>query len=99
MRYHGARLVINSFEELVFENNPCGVTNIKRATTTFGDYKFSVILENKKTLYEVAIIKDNNFIRLPGIHTNTKDEVIPYLTPENVTEIIKKLRNIVGENI
>jgi len=91
--------MIHSFEELVFEDDPCGVVNIKRAIATFGEYKLSVILENKKTLYEVAIIKDNNFIHVPGIHTNTKDEVIPYLTPENVTEIIKKLHNIEGENI
>ena len=85
------------FEDLTFNNSPEGV---QRSTAQFGAYQLSVILEPGKSLYEIAVFDtDNNFVQLPGIHaTNTDfvDDVIPYLTEEQVTGIMLKLSCIAG---
>lgn len=83
-----------TFNDLVFrEVRP----NHFQAIQQFGQYKLSVILEERKTRYEVAIFEGDNFVQLPGIHGIPEDEddyiddVIPYLLPEDVTGIMKKL--------
>jgi len=89
---------MKTFDDLTFENSPEG---IKRAKMKFGNYTLSVILEPSKSLYEVAIFNDEGrFIQLPGIHRVPQeeedwiDDVIPYLSPEAVTGIMKKLQSL-----
>lgn len=83
-----------TFNDLVFKEVR---NNHFQAVQQFGQYKLSVILEERKTLYEVAIFEGDNFVQLPGIHGIPEDEddyiddVIPYLSPEAVTGIMKKL--------
>lgn len=84
-----------SFEDLVFrEVRP----NHFQAVQQFGRYKLSVILEERKTRYEVAIFEGDNFVQLPGIHgipedeDDFQDDVIPYLSPEDVSGIMAKLK-------
>ena len=87
------------FEDLIFRGSPEGIF---RSNTVIGDYTLSVIKEPEKRLYEVAIFKDTDFVQLPGIHrTPTHDEdfvddVIPYLTTEQVSGIMLKLHSMAG---
>jgi len=82
-----------SFDNLKFtEVRP----NHFQAIHQFGQYELSVILEGRKTRYEVAIFKDGEFVQLPGIHPDygrddAGSDVIPYLLPEDVTGIMTKL--------
>ena len=84
-----------SFKDLIFrEVRP----NHFQAVQQFGRYKLSVILEERKTLYEVAIFEGADFVQLPGIHGIPEDEdditddVIPGLLPEDVSGIMAKLK-------
>ena len=82
-----------SFEDLVFrEVRP----NHLQAVQQFGRYKLSVILGERKILYEVAIFKDDMFVQLPGIHpdygNDWSDDVIPGLRSEDVSGIMAKLK-------
>lgn len=86
----------NCFEDLQFVEDPDGIP-IKRARATYGAYELSVILEEPKTLYEAAILLEGHFVQLPGIHQKEND-IIPGLTPENVTGIMRKLQSITGLN-
>ena len=79
------------FEDLIFRGSPEGVF---RSSTVIGDYTLSVIKEPQKTLYEAAIFEGNDFVRLPGI--NSDDDVIPYLSHEEVTGIMLKLHTMAG---
>ena len=85
------------FEDLKFEGSPEGIF---RSVMEIGEYTLSVIKEPEKTLYEAAIFKGKDFVQLPGIHKTPEndedfvDDVIPYLSPENVTGIMKKLASI-----
>ena len=82
-----------TFDDLVFQSY--AEDKIERSRYAFGDYQISVIKEPKKNFYEVAIFdKDLNFVQLPGIHKD--DDVIPYLTPEEVSGIMLKLQTIQG---
>lgn len=77
------------FEDLVFVHS---VDGIKRSRTTFGNFTLSVIQEPKKNSYEAAIMdKDDNFVKLYGISTG-HDDVMPYLSPNDVTGIMLKLQ-------
>jgi len=81
-----------TFDDLTFtEVRP----NHFQALKQIGNYQLSVILEERKTRYEAAIFKDNQFVQLPGIHPDygeeRSDDVIPYLLPEDVTGIMAKL--------
>lgn len=67
-----------------------------QAKQSFGKYDLSVIQEPDKDSYEIAVFKDNNFVQLPGIHTD--DDVIPYLDPADVECIMRKLQFIAGPN-
>ena len=89
---------MKTFDDLLFEDSPEG---IKRAKMKFGIHTLSVILEPSRSLYEVAIFNDEGrFIQLPGIHRVPQeeedwiDDVLPYLSPEKVTEIMKKLQRL-----
>lgn len=88
-----------TFENLVFRSY--SEDKIERSRYGFGDYQLSVIKEPQKNFYEAAIFdKDLNFVQLPGIHRTPEneddlvDDVIPYLTPEDVTGIMIKLQTI-----
>lgn len=88
-----------TFDNLVFRSY--AKDKIERSRYGFGDYQLSVIKEPEKNFYEVAIFdKDLNFVQLPGIHRTPEneddhvDDVIPYLTPEEVTGIMVKLQSI-----
>jgi len=87
------------FEDLIFRGSPEGVF---RASTVFGDYTLSIIKEPQKTLYEAAIFKGNDFVQLPGIHRtptspdDVVDDVIPYLSIEEVNGIMVKLHSLSG---
>jgi len=57
-----------TFDNLIFRTNNTE-DKTARARYGFGNYQLSVILEENKKLYEVAIFdKDSNFVQLPGIH-------------------------------
>jgi hypothetical protein len=85
------------FEDLKFEETSYGGIQAK---AIFGDYELSVIKEPNKSLYEVAVFLgvDGPFVQLPGIHKvggePPYDDVIPYLSQEQVTVIMKKLATI-----
>ena len=79
------------FEDLIFRGSPEGVF---RSSTVIGDYTLSVIKEPQKTHYEAAVFKGNDFVRLPGIHKD--EDVIPYLSHEEVTGIMLKLHTMAG---
>ena len=86
------------FQDLTFVEQDTG---IKQALVPIGNYKVSVILEPGKTLYELAIFDDlNNFIQFPGIHPafgeKYSSDVIPYLSPEQVSGLLLKIKTIVG---
>ena len=79
------------FDDLVFIEDYSG---IKRSRMTIGKYVLSVILEPRKSLYEIAVLDEyDNFVNLPGI---TNDDVVPYLTEDDVSIIMKKLMCLVG---
>jgi len=84
-----------TFEDLKFEGSKEGVL---RARHQFGSYTISVIKEPQKSLYEVAIFDQHMaFVQLPGIHRTPEDQddfvddVIPYVSPEQVSGIMIKL--------
>lgn len=86
------------FEQLKFFNRKWLSKDLQlmQATKTYGKYELSVILEPGKTLYEAAILdQGGNFVVLPGIHEDYKDEwcdeVIPCLDKSQVSVIMKKL--------
>ena len=87
------------FEDLIFRGSPEGVF---RSSTVIGDYTLSVIKEPHKALYEAAVFEGNDFVQLPGIHRtpehdeDTVDDVIPYLTTEQVSGIMLKLHTLAG---
>lgn len=82
------------FDDLVFTTDP--LFDIKRARMTIGQFVLSVILEPSKSLYEIAVFdKDGEFVRLPGVH-NSDDDVVPYLSEEDVSCIIRKLQSVAG---
>ena len=68
----------------------------------FGDeYELSIISGDgaygtKTAPYEIAVIKNGFFCRLPGI-TDDDDDVKGYLTEEDVSAIIKKMYLITGK--
>ena len=79
------------FEDLIFRGSPEGVF---RSSTVIGDYTLSVIKEPHKALYEAAVFEGNDFVQLPGIHND--NDVIPYLSTEQVTGIMLKLHTLAG---
>jgi len=79
------------FEDLIFRGSPEGVF---RSSTVIGDYTLSVIKEPGKKFYEAAVFKGNDFVQLPGIHKD--EDVIPYLSHEEVTGIMLKLHTMAG---
>jgi hypothetical protein len=82
------------FDDLVFTTDP--LFDIKRAQMTIGQFVLSVILEPSKSLYEIAVFdKDGEFVRLPGIGDGT-DDVVPYLSEDDVSCIIRKLQSAAG---
>lgn len=86
------------FDDLEFKPTDYGGI---QATHQFGRYQLSVIKEPSKTLYEIAIFDSSGlFTQLPGIHRTPDhdedfvDDVIPYLSPEEVSGIMLKLAAI-----
>ena len=90
-----------TFDDLVFQTY--AEDKVERARHQFGSYALSVIKEPGKKFYEAAIYDEHlNFVQLPGIHKTPStdeefvDDVIPYLTPEQVSGIMLKLQTIQG---
>lgn len=88
------------FEDLEFAGSQEGIA---RARVPFGTYELSVIREPHKSRYEIAIFDDTgSFVQLPGIHRTPADDrdwvddVIPCLTPDEVSGIMVKLATISG---
>lgn len=86
------------FEDLDFQPTDYGGI---QATQKFGKYELSVIKEPGKRLFEIAIFDSSGlFAQLPGIHRTPEhdedfvDDVIPYLSPEQVSGIMIKLASI-----
>ena len=66
---------------------------------SFGDYELSVIsgtgaYGTKNAPYEIAVFKSGNFTTMPGITED--DDVLGYLTSEQVDTIIKKMYFVTG---
>ena len=84
------------FTDLEFER----AHGCARARMQFGKYQLSVIKEDLKDWYEVAIFDDDMFVQLPGIHPNYFDDwcddVIPGLDQTQVQAIMIKLELIRG---
>tara|TARA_Y100000389_G_C17452762_1_gene515987 strand:+ start:2477 stop:2746 length:270 start_codon:yes stop_codon:yes gene_type:complete len=71
-----------------------------QAKMQFGKYQLSVVLLPGKTQYEAAVFDDDMFVQLPGIHPDYyedfSDDVIPYLLPDDVSGIMRKLKMLEG---
>ena len=84
------------FTDLKFER----AHGLVQAKVQFGKYQLSVIKEDLKDWYEVAIFDDDMFVQLPGIHPNYFDDwcddVIPGLDQTQVQAIMIKLELIQG---
>ena len=84
------------FTDLTFER----AHGLVQAKVQFGKYQLSVIKEDLKDWYEVAIFDDDMFVQLPGIHPSYGDDwgddVIPGLMPEDVSGIMNKLETLQG---
>ena len=87
-----------TFADLNFkphEVSPGGVQALLR----IGKFELSVVdLKGNGPMYEVAVFVRNEFVQLPGIHPHygepSSNEVIPYQTADDITEIINKLHQI-----
>ena len=81
------------FKDLVFKEDPD--IPITSARVDYELYTLSVVKERlNKGTYEIAILRDGVFVRLPGINTGSGDTVLRYLTEENVTGVMIKLASI-----
>ena len=84
------------FTDLKFER----AHGLAQAKVQFGKYQLSVIKEDLRDWYEVAIFDDDMFVQLPGIHPNYFDDwcddVIPGLDQTQVQAIMIKLELIQG---
>ena len=71
----------------------------EQCVLSFGDYELSIISGDgaygtKNAPYEIAVFKSGNITAMPGITTD--DDVLGYLTSEQVDAIIKKLYFLTG---
>ena len=84
------------FTDLEFER----AHGCARARMQFGKYQLSVIKEDHRDWYEVAVFEGDSFVQLPGIHPNYfddwSDDVIPGLDQTQVQAIMIKLELIQG---
>lgn len=79
------------FDTLEFKKTPVGI----QAKKQYGKYLLSVVQITGQTLYEAAIFDKDNFVQLPGIHlSDWDDDVIPHLSPDKVSAIMKKMELI-----
>jgi hypothetical protein len=72
----------------------------EQCVLSFGDYELSIIsgtgaYASKKAPYEIAVVKNGNFINMPGI-TEEDDTVKGWLTKSDVDAIIKKMYFLTG---
>ena len=72
----------------------------EQCVLNFGDYELSIIsgtgaYGSKKAPYEIAVVKNGNFINMPGI-TEEDDTVKGWLTKSDVDAIIKKMYFLTG---
>ena len=80
------------FNDIVFKEDPDGLP-LTTARIDYKMYTLSVVKETlKKGTYEVAILKGENFVNLPGINPN--DDVIRYLSEGAVTGVMIKLASV-----
>jgi len=85
--------VMLKFKDLVFKEDPD--IPLTSARVDYELYTLSVVKERlNKGTYEIAILRDGVFVRLPGINTGSGDTVLRYLSEENVTGVMVKLASI-----
>ena len=70
------------------------------ATVTSGDYELSVVKHSasyggKQGKYEIGVFKGDDMVEMPGI-TQEGDTVKGFLSEEEVTGIMKKMRAVGG---
>ncbi len=86
-----------TFADLTFEEI---YPSYFQAKMQFGKYELSVILLPGNTCYEAAVFDDMNCVQLPGIHPDYyedfSDDVIPWLLPDDVSGIMRKLKMLEG---
>ena len=69
----------------------------------FGDHHQLSIISGKgacggdQGLYEIAVIINGEFASLPGINDHVEDDVLGYLTADEVSAIIKKMFLLTGK--
>lgn len=66
------------------------------ARLAIGAYTLSLIQETEPDLFEIAILKDSDFIQMLGINDQSDDDVLRYLTKPEVIAIIRKIEGVAG---
>ena len=66
------------------------------ARLAIGAYTLSLIQEVEPDLFEIAILKDSEFIQMPGINDQGDDDVLRFLTKPEVIAIIRKIEGVSG---
>lgn len=92
-------LELQSFEMIEKADVPGGY----QCVLEFGDYHQLSIISGDgayggdKGLYEIAVIINGDFASLPGINNHVEDDVLGYLTADEVSAIIKKMYLLTGK--
>ena len=87
---------MKTFKDIVFKTNPMGADFGITSRTQFDNgYEVSVVKSpytygGDKGLYELAIFKDGEITYATPI----TDDVIGYLRPEDVTEVMAKIQQL-----
>jgi hypothetical protein len=87
---------MKTFNDIVFKTNPMGVDFGITSRTEFDNgYGISVVKSpytygGDKGLYELAVFKDGEIC----YDTPITDDVIGYLRPEDVTEVMTKIQQL-----
>ena len=87
---------MKTFKDIVFKTNPMGADfGIVSRTKFDNGYEASVVKSEhsyggKDGLYELAIFKDDEIC----YDTPITDDVIGYLRPEDVTDVMKKIQQL-----
>ena len=86
-------LELQSFEMIEKADFPGGY----QCVLAFGDHHNLSIISGEgayggdQGLYEIAVIINGEFASLPGINDHVEDDVLGYLTADEVGAIIKKM--------
>ena len=92
-------LELQSFEMIEKADFPGGY----QCVLAFGDHHNLSIISGEgayggdQGLYEIAVIINGEFASLPGINDHVEDDVLGYLTADEVGAIIKKMYLLTGK--